>query len=299
MHIRIIFLLLLTLAGCGAPVGQRVESDIWSHHHPYDLACCKVSAALAALAEGRKYAKAVWAPPQLVRGREPGGAWLPHKVLLRVEVSVYRKMSCKGPAEARKHAPSRFDDQLVRIDPSELERLGAPESVAEIWIVPYEMGGVFRGSVGPAWFGNFLRHAGEGGAVYFPPYQDCAAMSETFPVELPRHVFLSVGQGIVHRGEKGRVEGVLRISPRSPFVARMLELCEATATQRKEDVVSYHIPAWYIYENRFVHLSEKRQRYTDRIEAQCAGVKRSFEYGPTAEGFTEVKDFPPVLKVSP
>lgn len=281
--------LFLLLQGCGAPIGERVEADTWQRYFAATQ-CCDRGEALRVLAHERRHGDQTWAPPQLVVAKGvPAGQWLPGDVLMRVEVSIYPKVSCNGKAPPRVPPPQNLDSGAPRVDARALERLGKPERVAEIWVVPFDAPPQFKHRVGPGWFGRLLREAGEGGAVLLPSYQDCGAMRETFPLELPQNVFF--GGGIPPR------RGMhLEISARSPVVARVLEVCkEARISQRKEILVSYQVPiATWGYS---VGFREERRRYTDRVEAQCAGGARRFDFGPVREGFSLADDPPEKLTI--
>jgi hypothetical protein len=137
----------------------------------------------------------------------------------------------------------------------------------EIWVVPAEAADAHF-ALGPAWLGNILRVAGPGKTVYFPPRQDCGALTEAMAEGLPRRVFST----------DAVAAETLTISARSAFAARIVEACPARVEERQEVVTSYHVPAWAW--GYAVGAKEQHTHYRGRVVAACAAGEREFALGP-------------------
>lgn len=263
-------LIALALASaCGAKIGERTVSDGWRNIALKDPSS-DPEYAQRGLAERRKSHGHVLRPPHWIAG---GGQAAKNaasaRSIVHLEISIYGKISCSDPRGAEA-VPA--------------ERLGEPQQRERVWIVPAEVDGDAPFAFGPAWLGNFLRSAAPGDAIHFPPYQDCAAMSEAIPEQVPRRVFAGWQD--------------VTINARTPFVARVLEICPAELKQRAESLRSYHIPivTW----GYSIGTSLDRTRTTARVTARCASSEVSFELGPLVpQGVYPHGDPPAAIKSTP
>lgn len=259
---------LAVLSGCGKQIGSETTVskrsgrvavvDIHERRFGGDIAA-------EALARHRKIVDQSWAPPRMVG--VPGAAAaarLPASTLMLVEIAFYPDISCESKA-ARVVAPND-PERGPPMSPEELARLGKPEMVDRIWMLPASLESEGPFAIGPAWLGNFLREAGPGGTVYFPAYQNCAMPGSTTSANVPRQVFFH-GKGLLIRA-------------RQPFTARVVAACPADFVVREETLRTHHIPFWRAGFGPEIGTTIERTRRTADVGAHCPGGDARFTLGP-------------------
>ena len=154
----------------------------------------------------------IWLPPLLVTASNEStqiGQRLPGNILLKVEVLIYPSINCN----ASDNSPSqRSRAYLAPITPEELSTYGQPVSSTNIWMVPTNTHEHEIVRLGPIWLGNALRLAG-GHPVFFVSSQNCQTNIENAPDTIPTKVF------------RHSPYDNYSISARSPFTAKILEMC--------------------------------------------------------------------------
>lgn len=272
MRSAVVVAAMACVAGCGMKLSESTVSDRLERVLLLDSYGSGNSGdhAAEALARHRNLPDQAWSPPRRIGDAEkppPEGKVLVPWTLLHVEISLYPKVSCQGVGPRKEAAAARARPESgPPITASELSRLGAVVESHRIWMLAGVASGREPFGFGPEWLGNYLREAGAGGAVYFPPYQDCAVMAESMPERLPRSVFI------------GRDE--LIISARTPFTARVLEACPANVGVREEVIRSRHIPFKRLGFAPDIGFTDQRTRTTARIVGRCARGEARFELGP-------------------
>jgi hypothetical protein len=265
---------LAILAGCGAKLGESTVSDRSSRVLMRDIFERRFGGDVAAqeLARHRKLPDQAWSAPRLVADGKaaltPEGRLAPY-ALLHVELTRYPKISCAGVGPGSKPVP-REPESGPPMEAAEIAALGAPEPAQEIWMLGSANEVAAPWGFGPEWLGNYLRQAGVGRAVHFPATQDCAAMTESMPERLPRHVFI------------GRDE--IAISARTPFTARVLEACPAEVAIREHVIRSRHVPFNRLGFGPAIGFTDERTLATARVVGRCARGEARFELGPFASG---------------
>lgn len=273
--------LLLTglLAACGAPLKQTVDISPWRTLWLVDPFASTEFSPLAALrSHVLSQTDRAWEPPRIVAApalplAAHGTPALPAGTLLRVEITVWDKVSCRDVAPAqRRMLPTRPNDAVASAEMATMDAESLPPAEemrqrTEIWLVPAELAEAHF-ALGPAWLGNLLRIAGPGRTVYFPPRQDCGALTEALAEGLPKRVFST----------DAVAAETLTISARSAFAARIVEACPARVEERQELVTSYQVPAWAW--GYAAGAKEQHTQFRGRVVATCATGEREFALGP-------------------
>ena len=161
-------LLALLLAGCGAKLRQSVETSPWQTLPVVDPFAAPDFSPLAVWrAEVLSQSDRAWAVPQVIATTEglppaTGKPQLPAGTLLRVEISVWDKVSCRDVAPGqRRTLPGKPRDAVA---PAELPAMDADalppqdrlQERTDVWVVPADVAGAHF-SLGPAWFGCAFR----------------------------------------------------------------------------------------------------------------------------------------------
>jgi hypothetical protein len=123
-------------------------------------------------------------------------------------------------------------------------------------------------SVGPAWFGAFLRMASVGGTLEIPEPAHCERGVQAAFEGIPRRIFAQSGETLPLR--TGRA-----------ISARVLEACPAASSLETYSATAYQLPLFV--PGRQVPFQVTRERTTVRISARCAGRQVDFAYGPVSE----------------